>query len=264
MLEVQPTLSEVQAIARQAGKILLSRFGQTHQVHYKSAIDPVTEADKLSEASILEAIRTRFPDHRIVSEETGTNHKTSPYRWIVDPLDGTVNFAHGIPIFSVSIAFTIEDEITLAAVFDPSRDEMFSAEKGRGAFLNGQPIEVAGAETLIQSLLVTGFPYDMATTKQDNLKNYGNLARQSQGVRRLGSAALDCCYVASGRFDGYWELFVQPWDVAAGILIVKEAGGVITQVDGSVPDLNGHTSILCSNSYLYQHLFKVLNGGNSL
>lgn len=258
-MSVTPTLSELQSIARQAGKILLSRFGQSHQIHFKGAIDPVTEADKLSETFILETIKTSFPEHRIVSEESGSNHRESRYCWYVDPLDGTVNFSHGIPIFSVSIAFTVDDEITLAVVYDPCRDELFSAEKGRGAYVNGEQIEVSGTDSLIKSLLVTGFPYDMATTEHNNLANYGLLARSSQGVRRLGSAALDCCYVAAGRFDGYWELFVQPWDIAAGVLIVKEAGGEATASNGAEIHLDGKLSILCCNPGLYPRLYKALN-----
>lgn len=254
-----PTLSELQSLARQAGQILLSRFGKSHQIHYKSAIDPVTEADKLSEAYILETIKAKFPEHRIVSEETGSNHRTSRYCWYVDPLDGTVNFSHGIPIFSVSIAFTVDDEITLAVVYDPCRDEMFSAEKGKGAQVNGEPIEVSGSSELIQSLLVTGFPYDMATTEQNNLTNYGLLARSSQGVRRLGSAALDCCYVAAGRFDGYWELSVMAWDIAAGVLMVREAGGEVTTAQGGAIDLDAKLSILCCNPVLYPKLYKALH-----
>lgn len=254
-----PTLTEINELARGAGKILLSRYGKTHQIKYKGSIDPVTEADKLSETFILDYIRSKFPEHRIVAEESGSNHKVSDYCWYIDPLDGTVNFAHGIPIFSVSIAFTIQDEITLSAVFDPSRNELFSAEKGKGATLNGQPIQVSSCDQLIQSLLVTGFPYDMATTDQHNLENYGRLARMTQGVRRLGSAALDCCNVACGRFDGYWELSTEPWDIAAGVLITTEAGGVVTNAEGSPLLLANHPSILCSTPFLHPLIKRELN-----
>jgi myo-inositol-1(or 4)-monophosphatase len=159
----------------------------------------------------------------------------------------------------VSIAFTVDDEITLAVVYDPCRDEMFSAEKGKGAQVNGEPIEVSGCSELIQGLLVTGFPYDMATTEQNNLTNYGLLARSSQGVRRLGSAALDCCYVAAGRFDGYWELAVMPWDIAAGGLMGREAGGEVTTAQGGTIDLDAKLSILCCNPVLYTKLYKALH-----
>jgi myo-inositol-1(or 4)-monophosphatase len=257
-----PTLEEVQEIARQAGKILLSRFGKTHQVQYKGPIDPVTEADKLSETLILNAIRSKYPEHRIVSEETGANHKESPYCWYIDPLDGTVNFTHGIPIYSVSIAVARNNEVVLAAVYDPSRDELFSAEKGKGATLNGCEIQAGEASQLVKALLVTGFPYDIATTSQTNLDNYSRFAKISQGVRRLGSAALDCCYVAAGRFDGYWEMQLAPWDVAAGTLIVREAGGIVSGVDGDDISLEGNLSILTANRWLHSDMLSLLKEGH--
>jgi myo-inositol-1(or 4)-monophosphatase len=255
----EPTLQEIETIARHAGKILLSRFGMDHQVRYKGEIDPVTEADHLSEAYILNEIRIKFPDHRVVSEEDGSNQRLSPSCWYVDPLDGTVNYAHGIPIFCVSIAYTLNGVITLAVVYDPCRDEMFSAEKGKGAWMSGDPIRVSACDRLIKSLLVTGFPYDIATTGQTNLENYVNLAKITQGVRRLGSAALDCCSVACGRLDGYWELSVESWDVAAGALIVTEAGGMVSQADGSEFNPAVSRSILCANSGLHQAILKVIH-----
>jgi myo-inositol-1(or 4)-monophosphatase len=253
-----PTLEEVQEIARQAGKILLTRFGKAHQVQYKGRIDPVTEADKLSETHILNIIRSKYPDHRIISEETGSNQNESPFCWYIDPLDGTVNFTHGVPIFSVSIAFARNNEIILAAVYDPCRDELFGAEKGKGATLNGCRIQVGDADQLVKALLVTGFPYDIATTSQTNLENYNKFARTTQGVRRLGSAALDCSYVASGRLDGYWEIQVAPWDVAAGLLIVCEAGGEVTSADGGDISLDRNLSILAANTVLHSEMLSLL------
>jgi myo-inositol-1(or 4)-monophosphatase len=253
-----PTLEEVIDITRQAGKILLTRFGKDHQVKYKGRIDPVTEADRLSETLILNAILSKYPDHRIISEETGTNQIESPYCWYIDPLDGTVNFTHDVPIFSVSIALAWNNEIILAAVYDPCRDELFSAEKGKGAYLNGCRIQVGDACQLEKALLVTGFPYDIATTSQTNLENYSKFARTTQGVRRLGSAALDCSYVASGRLDGYWEMQVAPWDVAAGILIISEAGGVVTSANGDNISLHQNLSVLAANTVLYSEMLSLL------
>jgi len=259
MVEQIPSIDEIGALAIEAGKILLSRFGKSHHVKYKSLIDPVTEADKLSEAFLLENIYQKYPDHQIIAEESGNNHQTSRYCWFIDPLDGTVNFAHGIPIFCVSIGFAIDEQIFAGAVYDPTRKELFTAQRGQGAFLNRKRISCSESTSLISSLLVTGFPYDIATTAQNNLHNYSSLAKNSQGVRRLGSAALDCCYVADGRFDGYWELAVQPWDVAAGILIAEEAGAQVTTVEGTPVSLKNTPSILCAAPQIHSHLLKELN-----
>lgn len=249
-----PNLDQIETLAQAAGQILRNHFGKNHNIQYKGVIDPVTEADRLSETYILNIIRSSFPEHRIISEEAGSNRMHSRYCWYIDPLDGTVNYSHGIPIYSVSIAFAVDEKVELAAICDPAKQELFSAARGRGAFLNGSPVALAPTQELIHSLLVTGFPYDMATTTEDNLGNYGNLAKKSQGVRRLGSAALDCCYVSCGRFDGYWELDVQPWDVAAGTLLVEEAGGMVSNANGDAFQLKPHASILCASPRMHSLL----------
>ena len=174
-----------------------------------------------------------FPGHQIVSEEVGLVPGSAADQWYVDPLDGTVNYAHGIPIFSVSIAYARDGVVTLGVVYDPMQDELFAAERGQGAWCNGRRLQVSQVTDFQHSLLVTGFPYDAWTTQHDNLENFGRFARITQGVRRLGSAALDLCYVAAGRFDGYWELSLNPWDLAAGALIALEAGAVVTNLDGA-------------------------------
>jgi myo-inositol-1(or 4)-monophosphatase len=253
-------------MARRAGEIL--RRGYPHrpsvqndlQIRHKSAIDLVTRFDYESEAYLLEEIRRRFPSHRILSEESGSlGDGQGDGLWVIDPLDGTVNFSHGIPIFSVSIAFAQGDQISLGVVYDPLRDEMFSAERGKGATLNSLPVRVSPLDALDQSLLVTGFPYDIRTRPDKNLEEYARLALLSQGVRRLGAASLDLCYVASGRFDGYWELMLNPWDLAAGVLIAQEAGARVTTIDGGTEFLTGSPSIVAANPSLHESLLQVLH-----
>ena len=203
---MQPTLSYIENLARQAGAILRAGYSQEHEVSYKGVIDLVTEIDHQSEAFLLGEVQKDFPDHHIFSEESGVIQGDIEHIWYIDPLDGTVNYAHNIPIFSVSIAYAYKGVLTLGAVYDPMRDEMFLAEREKGATLNGKSIYVSSTAELQKSLLVTGFPYDAWNTEQDNFANFIKFGKLSQGVRRLGSAALDLCYVASGRFDGFWEL----------------------------------------------------------
>ena len=235
-IEAQPTLQEVEQLAREAGQILLSRYGKVHEIKMKGIVDLVTEADHLAEAFILGYLKEKYPTHLIVSEEAGSNFIRSDHAWYIDPLDGTVNFAHGIPIFSVSIAYAYRGQIQIGVVYDPSRDECFSAEQGKGARLNGQPIQVTKTQKLIHSLLVTGFPYEKDDNHTTNLDHYGYFSMRTRGVRRLGSAAIDLCYVACGRFDGYWELVLNAWDYAAGSLIASEAGAVVTTAEGKELD----------------------------
>jgi myo-inositol-1(or 4)-monophosphatase len=242
----QPTLSDLEGLARHAGSILRGGFGQNHRISYKGVIDPVTEMDHASEAYVLGEIKRRWPESTIMSEESGLTRGSPQHSWYVDPLDGTVNYAHHIPIFSVSIAYAREDGIALAAVYDPMRDEMFSAERGCGARLNGKPIHVSGMAELQKSLLVTGFPYDAWDTDQDNFDNFIRLGKLTQGVRRLGSAALDACWVAAGRFDGFWEISLKPWDVAAGGLIAEEAGARVTNVNDGANYLAEPQSIIAA------------------
>ncbi len=243
----QPTLKEIEIIARAAGKILYDGYDKEHDVQFKGVIDLVTEIDHQSEKFLLGEIAQRWPDSGFVAEESGESGGGA-LTWYVDPLDGTVNYAHGVPIFCVSIACAWEGKTRLAVVHDPMRDEMFTAERGGGATLNGKPLHASQAAELQQSLLVTGFPYNTWTAKINNLEYFGRFARITQGVRRLGSAALDLCYVAAGRFDGYWELSLQPWDVAGGGLIAEEAGARVTDLQGGSEYLSPPQSVLAACS----------------
>jgi myo-inositol-1(or 4)-monophosphatase len=256
---MEPKLSDLQRLARQAGEILRLGYEQEHQVDYKGAIDLVTEIDHESEDYVLGEIQRLFPGHQIVSEEIGLVPGRAGAQWFVDPLDGTVNYAHGIPFFSVSIAYAHEGVMTLGVVYDPMRDELFSAERGQGASLNGRRLQVSQVTELLRSLLVTGFPYDTLTNTHNNLENYGRFARLSQGVRRLGSAALDLSYVAAGRLEGYWEMSIKPWDVAAGGLIASEAGATVTNLAGQPDYLTPPCSLLAAPPSLHAKMKAVLD-----
>jgi myo-inositol-1(or 4)-monophosphatase len=227
---VQPVLNDLKQLARQAGTIVRDGFEHEHTISYKGVIDPVTEVDRASERFLLGEIKQRWAGSTIVSEESGLTQGEMEHRWYVDPLDGTVNYAHQVPIFSVSIAYAHNGRVTLAAVYDPMRDEMFSAERGHGAWLNERTIHVSEATELQKSLLVTGFPYDAWDSEQDNFDNFVHLSKMTQGVRRLGSAALDAAWVGAARFDAFWEISLNPWDVAAGGLVAEEAGAKVTDV----------------------------------
>jgi len=257
-----PTLTDLERLARQAGQILRAGYQQEHQIDYKGVIDLVTEIDRQSEDYLLGEIRKDFPDHQILAEESGGT-RGGENQWYIDPLDGTVNYAHNIPIFSVSIAYASNGGLSLAAVYDPMRDEMFSAERGKGAHLNGRPLRVSGADELQKSLLVTGFPYDAWNSKFDNFDNFVRFAKLSQGVRRLGSAALDLCYVAAGRFDGFWELALKPWDVAAGGLICKEAGARVTNVFGEADYISPPQSIIATTPGIHARMLEELKHNHS-
>src|SRR5262249_17549573 len=223
--------------AQEAGKLLRDNFGRKIAVSHKSDIDLVTEIDIASEKLIKELISSHYPKHQILAEESGSQESSSENRWIVDPLDGTTNYAHGFPVFCVSVALECSGEIIAGAIYDPMREELFAAERGGGATLNGRSIEVSKVLDLKKAMLVTGFPYDVQKSEIDNLKNFANFIKSSQAIRRLGSAALDLCYVACGRFDGFWELKLGAWDMAAGALIVSEAGGLVTRFDRGAFDL---------------------------
>lgn len=253
-----PTLSEIERLAREAGAILRAGYNKEHQVNYKGVIDLVTEVDHQSEDFLLGEIQSKHPGHHIFAEESGIIQGNDEHIWFVDPLDGTVNYAHQIPIFCVSIAYASRGELMLGAVYDPMRDEMFTAERGQGAYLNGNPIRVSGAAELQKSLLVTGFPYDAWNTRQDNFANFVHLAKLTQGVRRLGSAALDLCYVAAGRFDGYWEISLKPWDVAAGGLISEEAGARVTNVDGDRDYISPPQSVISAAPGIHTRILEEL------
>lgn len=260
---MKPRLSDIEALARRAGDLLRAGFRGEMQVDSKgTSIDLVTEMDRRSEALILRTLRENFPGHRIIAEESGTHGADNGHSWYVDPLDGTVNYAHGIPIYSVSIAYAQEGQVRLGVVYDPSQDECFSAAYGRGAWVNGQPIRVSETGELGRALLVTGFPYDMWTTSENNLENHNRFTLRSQGVRRLGSAALDLCYVAAGRLDGFWELKLSPWDIAAGALIAEQAGAAVTAVDGSAEYLTAVPSILAANPALHAEMLSLLRSAD--
>ena len=255
---MQPTLKDLELLARGAGKFLRTGYQRKHQVKYKGAIDLVTEVDHQSEAYLIGEIQKRFPDHHILAEESGETTGDKDHIWYIDPLDGTVNYAHHIPIFCVSIAYASRGTVMLGAVYDPLRDEMFTAERGKGAFLNNRPIQASTATELQKSLLVTGFPYDTWNTELDNFYNFEKLGKLTQGVRRLGSAALDACYVGAGRFDGFWELSINSWDVAAGGLVAEEAGARVTNIDGGPNYISEPQSIICAAPGIYNELHKVL------
>ncbi len=255
---MQPTLAELERLAREAGEILRAGYDTEHQVNYKGVIDLVTEVDHQSEAFLLGEVQRNFPDHHIVAEESGIIQGNVEDIWYIDPLDGTVNYAHHIPIFCVSIAYASQGALKLGAIYDPMRDEMFLAERGKGATLNGKTLRVSSTTELQKSLLVTGFPYDAWDTPQDNFANFVRLGKLTQGVRRFGSAALDLCYVAAGRFDGFWEMSLKPWDVAAGGLICEEAGANITNVSGTGDYISPPQSVIASSHGIHAQILKEL------
>ncbi len=255
---MQPTLLDLERLAHQAGVILRLGYEREHEVNYKGVIDLVTEVDHQSEAFLLAEIQRNFPGHRIVSEEIGVVPGRDEDLWFVDPVDGTVNYAHGVPFFAVSIAYARAGTVNLGVVYDPMRDELFAAERGKGATRNGRPICTSAAAELQKSLLVTGFPYDSWSTPRNNLEYFGRLTRLTQGVRRLGSAALDLCYVAAGRFDGFWELILSPWDVAAGGLIASEAGATVTNIDGGADYITRPCSILAAAPGIHGKMLELL------
>ena len=257
---MQPTSSYLEHLARQSGAILRAGYDTEHEVGYKGVIDLVTEVDHQSEKFLLGEVQRDFPDYHILSEESGIIQGDDQNVWYIDPLDGTVNYAHHIPIFCVSIAYASRGTLRLGAVYDPMRDEMFLAERGKGAYLNGRPLRVSSATELQKSLLVTGFPYNAWNTPQDNFANFVKFGKLSQGVRRLGSAAIDLCYVAAGRFDGFWEMALNPWDVAAGGLIAEEAGARVTSVTGDADYISAPQSVVASTPGIHARMLEELNG----
>jgi myo-inositol-1(or 4)-monophosphatase len=255
---VNPHLAIAVEAARSAGKLLREALGGTRRISYKGhPTNLVTEMDRRSETLIVDRLRQAFPEHAILGEEGGAQAGQSEYRWLIDPLDGTTNYAHGVPLFSVSIALERAGQVELGVGYDPNLDELFVAERGTGATLNGEPIRVSGTAVLDESLLATGFPYDIRTTRESNLPEYAALSLRSRGVRRLGSAVLDLCYVAAGRFDAFWELSLGPWDMAAGGLMVLEAGGRVTNVRGGTWRLEG-PGALASNGLVHGEVLQVL------
>ncbi len=239
------------------GAVLTKYFGKIKSIDYKGDIDIVTEADQESEQQIISIIQDAYPTHRIVAEETGDSGITSPFKWIIDPLDGTTNYAHGYPCFCVSIAIEHEGNIIFGTIYDPLRKELFTAEQGNGSYLNGSPITVSTEQQLNASLLCTGFPYDVREDMDSNIHHFRNFLMKTQAVRRDGSAALDLCYTAAGRFDGFWEQKLHPWDVAAGSLIVSEAGGKVSTYSGDTFSIYG-SEIVASNGEIHNQMLDVL------
>ena len=252
--------------ARAAGAVLRQAYGGSHALERKSAIDLVTDTDRRAEAVILERLRQRFPGHAVLAEESGAHEAggsatmqraESPVRWLIDPLDGTTNFAHNYPFFSVSIAAEAAGRLVAGAVYDPVREEMFAAAAGHGATLNDAALRVSSIERLEDSLLVTGFPYDVREHPERHVPLFQAFLMRAQGIRRDGSAALNLCYLAMGRFDGFWEGSLSPWDMAAGVLVVREAGGEVTRYDGGAFTLDGR-QILATNGRLHAEMKQVI------
>lgn len=247
----------IESTAREAGALLREKIDDRHTILYKGEINLVTEVDHLSEALIVKRIRETFPDHGILAEESPEMVNGSDFRWIIDPLDGTTNYSHGYPAFCVSIALEAKGEIRLGAIYNPMLDELFTAEKGAGAFLNGRRLRVSQTAELSRSLLATGFPYDIREDRNNNINYFVSMILKTQAVRRAGSAALELAYLAAGRFDGFWELKLKPWDIAAGWLLIEEAGGIVTDLNGAPFDLHSR-HILASNGLIHDEMSRVL------
>jgi myo-inositol-1(or 4)-monophosphatase len=248
--------------ALKAGKMLRENFDEAREVSFKGEINLVTHFDSLSQSLIHKHISSRFPEHDFLAEEGLSREKGAEYRWLIDPLDGTTNFAHKFPVFCISISLERNGEINLGVVYDPLRNEMFWAEIGQGAFLNGKKIRVSSVNDLDKSLVATGFPYDIRESEVNNIDHFNNFAIRVQAIRRCGSAAMDLCYVACGRFDGFWELKLNPWDVAAGGLIVKEAGGRISDFQDEEYSIYG-SETLATNVLIHQQMVDILQLGKS-
>jgi len=243
--------------AHEGGAVLMRYFGKITSVTHKGEIDLVTEADKEAELTIVSIIKAAYPHHRILAEETGESGTSSSCKWIVDPLDGTTNYAHGYPIFCISIAVELEGEIRYGVIYDPVRQELFTAEKDKGAYLNGNPLRVSSTQSLNNSLLCTGFPYDIRQDTESNLRHFSRFLMKAQAIRRDGTAALVLCYTASGGFYGFWEQKLRPWDVAAGSLIVAEAGGTVSTYQGKPFSIYA-PEIVASNGFIHEQMLEVL------
>lgn len=245
--------------ATEAGAAELKRFfnGQFTITNKEGINNPVTEADYAAEKAIIQEISATFPDHFILSEETGSKQTNSPYKWIIDPIDGTINFSNGIPICCVSVGLEFEGELIMGAVYNPMMQEFFLAEKGKGATLNGTPIQVNQQSDILKSCLVTGFPYTYLDSENGPLQVFERFIRQGVAVRRLGSAAIDLCWVAAGRFAGFYEHRLQPWDSAAGVLMVTEAGGKVTGFDGEKHSIY-NPAIVASNGIIHSNLLNTI------
>lgn len=260
-MSISKRLESAIEFARRAGKIQLESFGSSHEVKHKGKIDIVTEVDKACEDMIFSEIRKLFPEDDVLAEEGSSRTTGAEYRWIVDPLDGTVNYAHGFPFFSVSIAIEKKGELVAGVIFDPSRNELFSAETGKGMNLNGKLVKVSKVEALDHAMVATGFAYNVHEEERyTNIDHFGNFVKRAQAVRRPGSAAIDLAWISCGRIDGFWELYLKPWDMAAGVVIIREAGGRVTDFVGGKYTLAG-SQILASNGSIHDEMISVLNKG---
>ncbi len=250
-------LEAAREAAQKAGRMLRENIDEFSEIFFKGAVDLVTNFDNQSQRIIFQHISTCFPDHDFLAEEGLSKEKGAAFRWIIDPLDGTTNYVHSFPVFCVSIALEGKGEIVLGVVYDPMRDEMFSAVKGGGAFLNGKEIKVSSVDDLDKSLVATGFPYDIRVSDVNNIVHFNNFLPRAQDIRRCGSAAMDLCYVACGRLDGFWELKLMSWDTAAGALIAQEAGGRISDFKNHEFSIFG-SEILATNDLIHQQMVDVL------
>jgi myo-inositol-1(or 4)-monophosphatase len=244
-------------LAFESGKIQKDRFAEAHSIHHKGEINIVTDVDMECQERILNLISTRYPDDDVISEEKDNLFEGEKNRWIVDPIDGTTNYAHGYPFFCTSIAYEVKGDIACGVVYNPIFDELFFARKGKGAYLNGRPLTVSATNHMKQSLLVTGFPYDLNSNDRNNIDHFIAFLYEAQAVRRDGSAALNLAYVAAGRFDGFWELKLNPWDTAAGLLIVQEAGGKVTDFGGEPFDIY-KGQLVASNGLIHAEMLRLL------
>ena len=252
-------IHDIIQISHEAGEIIRNSFGKDFGIEYKTnEANLVTEVDKASEKHIKEFIQKKYPSHSILAEESGESKKDSEYLWVIDPIDGTTNFAHGLPIFSVSIGLQKNDRTIAGVVYDVMQDITYTAEEGSGAYADSQRISVSKSDKLSRSVVVTGFPYNISDNPENALEKLTALIKTARGIRRLGSAAIDLCYVAKGVFDGFWEVYLNPWDICAGKLIVEEAGGLVTDFNGEDIDIYSHR-ILATNGHIQNEMIELLS-----
>lgn len=261
---MQPELNFLTDIALQAGAMLARMQDGDLDIQLKGRADLVTRADKSVETFLIDQVLSRFPTHAIISEESGSHAGDPEHQWFIDPLDGTLNYAHGLRYYCTTIAYARAGQLQMGVIYSPREEECFTAELGKGAFLNGKAVQVSRAESLEDSLLATGFRATLIDTPRSNYNNFLRLSRISQGVRRLGSAAMDLAYVACGRLEGFWDIQLSPWDVAAGVLLVRDAGGTVDTLYGDGSLLDGKVDILAANTRVFQALKTVLNSERGL
>lgn len=251
-------IEDIIQISKEAGELIRNAFGKAHSIEFKTnELNLVTETDKASEKLITDFIRKKYPSHGILAEEGSEANRSAEYLWVIDPLDGTTNFAHGLPIFSVSIGLQKNGETIAGVVYDVMRDIVYSTKKNNGSFENGRRLQVSKNENLGHSMLVTGFPYDVKDNPDKAYERFIEFLKHARAIRRLGSAAIDFCYVANGVFDGFWEVSLHPWDLCAGKLIVEEAGGLVTDFDGNKIDIYSKR-ILGTNGSIHQKMIDVM------